>query len=189
VYPPYIEGEGQGLGERQGAAQSQPGSLQSLDTPQEDQWGTFPPPVASSEIKWQPERDYANAASSHEVKGITLRDDVLHVKTGTPIRPTPKGWVVAQPTERPLAFAASHYTAGENCTAWRAITLETYKKQFRPSYRYAILEIDVYGNADTLRRCPVAAAQPGAADAAPSAGAGGSGHRESQYPPDRERDT
>jgi hypothetical protein len=146
VYPPYIEGEGQGLGERQGAAQSQPGSLQSLDTPQEDQWGTFPPPMASSEIKWQPERDYANAASSHEVKGITLRDDVLHVKTGTPIRPTPKGWVVAQPTERPLAFAASHYTAGENCTAWRAITLETYKKQFRPSYRYAILEIDVYGN-------------------------------------------
>lgn len=143
---PFIAGEGPGLGEAQDSAQSAPGVLQSLDAPQGYQQAPFPPPLASSEIKWQPERDYANAACSHEIKGISLAGTVPHVKTGTPVAPGPDGWVVCGPQERPIAFASSHYTAGEQMIAWRAISLETYKKQFRPGDKYSIVELDDYGN-------------------------------------------
>ncbi len=141
-----ILGEGPGLGERQNAAQSAPGVLQSLDEPRGYQDAPLPPPLQSTEIKWQPERDYANAASSHEIKGIVLAGTVPHVKTGTPVAPGPDGWRLCGPAERPIAYAASHYTAGEQMTAWRAITLETFKKQFRPGDKYSIIELDDYGN-------------------------------------------
>ena len=143
---PFVQGAGPGLGEAQGGAVSTPGVLQPLDTPQGHVTATLPPPLASSEIKWQPDRDYANAGCSHEIKGITLAGTCPHVKTGTPVTPGPDGWRACGPTERPVAYAASHYTGGEPMIAWRAMTLETYKKQFRPGDRYSIIELDDYGN-------------------------------------------
>lgn len=113
--------------------------LQPLDVP-------VPSLPAGSTDKWQPERDYANAGCSHEIKSITLAPTCLHVKTGTPVQPGVDGWRACGPTERPIAYAASHYTAGEPMVAWRAMTLETFKKQFRPGDRYAIIELDDYGN-------------------------------------------
>ena len=141
-----IAGEGPGLGEAQSGVVSRPGVLQSLDAPREHQTATLPAPFASSEVKWQPERDYANAGCSHEIKNITLAGTCPHVKTGTPVTPSLDGWRKCEPTERPMAYAASHYTGGEPMIAWRAMTLETFKKQFRPGDRYSIIELDDYGN-------------------------------------------
>jgi hypothetical protein len=126
------QSNGEGLGV---ATQPLPGAVQPLDAP-----------YVPTGTKWQPERDYSNAGCSHEIKSITLAMTCPHVKTGTPVQPGPDGWRACGPTERPIAYAASHYTGGEGMVAWRAITLETFKKQFRPGDKYSIIELDDYGN-------------------------------------------
>lgn len=120
-------GEGKGLGERQAAALSRPGVLQRLDDPD-------PKP-----------RDFAVAAASHPFSKINLDPSVLHVKTGTPVKPTRTGWIICSPDEAPTAFAGNHHTSGESFTAYRALTLEGYARQFWPGDRYYIKHVDDYG--------------------------------------------
>jgi hypothetical protein len=120
-------GEGKGLGEKQATALSQPGILQRLDDPD------------------QSSRDFAAVAVSHPFPKITLDPGVLHVKTGTPVRPTRTGWVICGPDDPPVAFAGNHHTGGESFVAYRAMTLEGYKRQFWPGDRYYIQHIDDYG--------------------------------------------
>ena len=121
-------GEGKGLGERQGPVIPRPSVLQRLDDPS-------PRP-----------RDFAVAAGSHEIKNQVLDPGVLHVKTGTPIRPTRTGWVVCSPTEAPAAYAGNHHTGGETFNAYRALTLESYQRRFWPGDRYGVTAVDDYGN-------------------------------------------
>ncbi len=120
-------GEGKGLGERQGQAVAHPGVMQRLDDP-----------GAAS-------RDYAVVAASHPFPRITLDPGVLHVKTGTPVRPTRTGWVICDPDEPPTAFAGNHHTGGETFVAYRAVTLEGYKRQFWPGDKYVMTHVDDYG--------------------------------------------
>jgi hypothetical protein len=120
-------GEGKGLGERQATAVSRPSVLQRLDDPGNSS------------------RDFAVAAASHPFNQIKLDPGVLHVKTGTPVRPTRTGWVVCGPDEAPTAFAGNHHMGGESFVAYRALTLEGYKQQFWPGDKYAIRHVDDYG--------------------------------------------
>lgn len=131
-------GEGIGLGERQGPAVRRPGVLQSLDAPTEAVY-----PLSAS---WAPSRDFAVAGADHPIQRIRVAPDVLHVKTGTPVKPGLLGWEIALPHEAPVAFAGNHHTAGESFVAYRAMTLETYVKRFSPGASYAITEIDDLGN-------------------------------------------
>ncbi len=119
-------GEGKGLGERQAQAVARPGVMQRLDDP-----GST--------------RDFAVVAASHPFPRITLDPSVLHVKTGTPVRPTRTGWVICDPSEPPTAFAGNHHTGGEAFVAYRAMTLEGYRRQFWPGDKYAMTHIDDYG--------------------------------------------
>jgi hypothetical protein len=119
-------GEGKGLGERQNQAVARPGVMQRLDDP-------------------APSRDYAVVAASHPFPRIALDPGVLHVKTGTPVRPTRTGWVICGPDEPPIAYAGNHHTGGETFVAYRAMTLEGYKRQFWPGDTYAMTHIDDYG--------------------------------------------
>lgn len=120
-------GEGKGLGERQAHAVSRSGVMQRLDDPAHTP------------------RDFAVVAASHPFPRITLDPGVLHVKTGTPVRPTRTGWVICGPDDPPTAFAGNHHTGGESFVAYRALTLEGYKQQFWPGDKYAIANIDDYG--------------------------------------------
>ncbi len=120
-------GEGKGLGERQATAVSKPGVMQRLDDPKAGA------------------RDFAVVAASHPFPRAQLDPGVLHVKTGTPVRPTRTGWVVCGPDEAPTAFAGNHHSGGESFVAYRAVTLEGYKRQFWPGDRYTIAHIDDYG--------------------------------------------
>lgn len=138
-----MQGEGAGLGERQEAGViAQPHTLQSLDAPR-------PPSIeglTAGPAPWAPKRDGAVAAASHPIKGMCLAESVPHVKTGTPLKPLSGRWVIAGPFDRPSAFAGNHYTGGDNMVGYRAITLETYERQFHPLDRYFVVAVDDWGN-------------------------------------------
>jgi|SRR5215471_39592 len=122
-----MQGEGPGLGERQGVVVPRPGLLQGLDLP-----ANVP-------------RDLAVAAASHPIGGIALDASVPHVRTGTPVRPTKTGWVICDPDEAPVAYAGNSHSGGESFVAYRAITAESYKRQFWPGEHYNISQIDDTG--------------------------------------------
>lgn len=83
-------------------------------------------------------------AASHPVPAH-LAPHVRQVRTGTPLRPGPEGWVIAPLGEHAQAYAASAARGGERLMAWRVITLETYRPQFIPGERYDIADIDATG--------------------------------------------
>ena len=90
-------------------------------------------------------RDPMAMTASHQVR-IRLAPDVIRVKTGTPLKPGPLGWVPAPAGVGAELVAGSSRAGGEEVMAFRTVTLETYEKQFTPSLHYAIKDIDDVGN-------------------------------------------
>jgi len=90
-------------------------------------------------------RDPTNVGCSHPLR-VQIAGNVPHVKTGTPIRPTPNGYVIALPNEEPEAYAAAHAEGSQDVAAYRSVTLDIHQDLFKPGDRFDITDIDDYGN-------------------------------------------
>lgn len=117
-----------GLGERQEAGVvTTPGLLQSLDEP-----------------KLRTQRDFAIAAASHPGAGV-VAPGTKWVKAGTPLKLGADGYSVVQPGDEIDLICQSAAATGEQIRGWRQATVETYRVQFVMGDRYAISDIDEFG--------------------------------------------
>jgi hypothetical protein len=70
---------------------------------------------------------------------------IKQTRTGTPLRGDVDGWVYARPGEAAECIAATFARGGETVRVWRMATVETYREQFKPGHRYAIIDVDDTG--------------------------------------------
>lgn len=64
---------------------------------------------------------------THGVHPLRLRLSPAsrRVRAGTPLRPSPLGWEACPAAEAPWAFSADYKQPGDECTAWREVTIDT----------------------------------------------------------------
>lgn len=88
-------------------------------------------------------RDPAIINRSHPFK-VPIDINVLSVKTGTPLKPGPNGWLPTSDDDG-QAVAAVFMEGGGLCPVYMIATLETYVRQFESGKRYSVGEVDDRG--------------------------------------------
>jgi hypothetical protein len=75
---------------------------------------------------------------------VPLAKDVISVRTGTPLKPGPDGWTIANGDDA-VAMAHSYGEGGTRVPATKLATIETYERQFRSGDQIGIDYVDDRG--------------------------------------------
>ena len=75
---------------------------------------------------------------------VLLAESVLRVKAGTPLRPGPKGWVVAKDGLGEVVAADGRY-GGELVKGYRSAVLDLHERDFVPGMRLRVSGVDDNG--------------------------------------------
>lgn len=105
-----------------------------------EQEGVYRPPKTS---KGDPYRDPAMLGVTH-VFYVPLAKNVLSVRTGTPLKPGPEGWVIGGAADA-TAMAHSYAEGGTRVPATKLATVETYERQFKSGDSVGIEYVDDRG--------------------------------------------
>lgn len=93
----------------------------------------------------EPKRDPTNLGCGHPLR-VHLSPVVIQVKTATPLRATPDGYVIAKPDEEPDCFAGNKGEGGHDVIAYRSMTVDTHESFSRVGDRVDLRDVDDYGN-------------------------------------------
>jgi len=79
---------------------------------------------------------------------LALGPSASHVQTGTPLKNSSDGggWLPDRTGDDAEMIAATAGGPSDLVHAYRSVTLETFKEQFTPGRRVAVLDVDDYGN-------------------------------------------
>lgn len=102
--------------------------------------------MAASGKKMSP----SNVGCSHPLR-VKIHESVPHVNTGTPLRGTPDGYLIALPDEEPELYSSAYAMGGQEIVGYRAMTIELYEDKFRPGDRVDIHDIDDFGRLTLVR--------------------------------------
>lgn len=69
-------------------------------------------------------RPWIIVTGTHQLR-LRLASTTRRVRAGTPLVPTAAGWVACPPDARPWAFSAEYKMPGDECMAWREVTIDT----------------------------------------------------------------
>lgn len=92
----------------------------------------------------QAARAWAVTAGVHPLK-VKLSTTTRRVRAGTPLWPTPAGWEVCPPDQTPWAFSADYRMPGDECMAWREVTIDMGQILGTPGTRFRIADVDDTG--------------------------------------------
>lgn len=106
-----------------------------------EQQGMYEPPKTA---KGDPYRDPAILGNVVPFF-VPLAKTVISVRTGTPVKPGPEGWEIANDLTQAIAIAHSYAEGGTRAPVVKMATLETYERQFKSGDAIGIEYVDDRG--------------------------------------------